>query len=111
MVTTAYKLEQINDGYRTCWNGKNIRGVIRYTDDRPPAGDSHAPKRPNSGPDRVAVVGGCVQAHDRAGWLALMADDVVRVEDPIGAPSPIPMAASKVRGRRRLFDTHIAPIG
>ncbi|OBG99837.1 MULTISPECIES: ketosteroid isomerase family protein [unclassified Mycobacterium] len=25
----------------------------------------------------------CVQAHDRAGWLALMADDVV-VEDPIG---------------------------
>ena len=26
---------------------------------------------------------GCVQAHDRAGWLALMADDVV-IEDPIG---------------------------
>jgi steroid delta-isomerase len=25
----------------------------------------------------------CVQAHDRAGWLALMADDVV-IEDPIG---------------------------
>jgi steroid Delta-isomerase len=25
----------------------------------------------------------CVQAHDREGWLALMADDVV-VEDPIG---------------------------
>ena len=25
----------------------------------------------------------CVQAHDREGWLALMADDVV-IEDPIG---------------------------
>lgn len=33
MVTTAYKLEQINDGYQDTLNGKNIRGVIRYTDD------------------------------------------------------------------------------
>lgn len=33
MVTTAYKLEQINDGYQEMLNGKNIRGVIRYTDD------------------------------------------------------------------------------
>lgn len=33
MVTTAYKLEQINDGYQDMLNGKNIRGVIRYTDD------------------------------------------------------------------------------
>lgn len=33
MVTTAYKLEQINDGYQDMLNGKNIRGVIQYTDD------------------------------------------------------------------------------
>lgn len=33
MVTTAYKLEQINDGYQDMLNGKNVRGVIRYTDD------------------------------------------------------------------------------
>lgn len=33
MVTTAYKLEQINDGYQDMLNGKNIRGVIRYRDD------------------------------------------------------------------------------
>lgn len=33
MVTAAYKLEQINDGYQDMLNGKNIRGVIRYTDD------------------------------------------------------------------------------
>lgn len=33
MVTTAYKLEQINDGYQDMLNGNNIRGVIRYTDD------------------------------------------------------------------------------
>ncbi|CKU63138.1 zinc-containing alcohol dehydrogenase NAD-dependent [Mycobacterium tuberculosis] len=33
MVTTAYKLEQINDGYQDMLNGKNIRGVIRYTGD------------------------------------------------------------------------------
>lgn len=33
MVTTAYKLEQINDGYQDMLNGKNTRGVIRYTDD------------------------------------------------------------------------------
>lgn len=33
MVTTPYKLEQINDGYQDMLNGKNIRGVIRYTDD------------------------------------------------------------------------------
>ncbi|CKP55742.1 zinc-containing alcohol dehydrogenase NAD-dependent [Mycobacterium tuberculosis] len=33
MVTTAYKLEQINDGYQDMLNGKNIRRVIRYTDD------------------------------------------------------------------------------
>jgi len=33
MVTRQYKLEQINDGYSDMLEGKNIRGVIRYTDD------------------------------------------------------------------------------
>ncbi|MGH3532320.1 MAG: NDMA-dependent alcohol dehydrogenase, partial [Mycobacterium sp.] len=32
MITRQYKLEQINDGYQDMLNGKNIRGVIRYTD-------------------------------------------------------------------------------
>ena len=32
MVTRQYKLEQINDGYRDMLEGRNIRGVIRYTD-------------------------------------------------------------------------------
>ena len=32
MVTTQYRLEQINDGYQDMLDGKNIRGVIRYTD-------------------------------------------------------------------------------
>jgi S-(hydroxymethyl)glutathione dehydrogenase/alcohol dehydrogenase len=32
MVTRQYKLEQINEGYRDMLDGKNIRGVIRYTD-------------------------------------------------------------------------------
>jgi S-(hydroxymethyl)glutathione dehydrogenase/alcohol dehydrogenase len=31
MVTRQYKLEQINDGYRDMLEGRNIRGVIRYT--------------------------------------------------------------------------------
>jgi S-(hydroxymethyl)glutathione dehydrogenase/alcohol dehydrogenase len=33
MVTRQYKLEQINEGYQDMLNGKNIRGIIRYTDD------------------------------------------------------------------------------
>ncbi|MDY6995979.1 MAG: NDMA-dependent alcohol dehydrogenase [Actinomycetota bacterium] len=33
MVTRQYKLEQINEGYQDMLEGKNIRGVIRYTDD------------------------------------------------------------------------------
>ncbi|KUH99665.1 alcohol dehydrogenase [Mycolicibacterium acapulense] len=33
MVTRQYKLEQINDGYSDMLEGRNIRGVIRYTDD------------------------------------------------------------------------------
>jgi S-(hydroxymethyl)glutathione dehydrogenase / alcohol dehydrogenase len=32
MITTQYTLEQINDGYQDMLNGKNIRGIIRYTD-------------------------------------------------------------------------------
>ncbi|MDW5612176.1 MULTISPECIES: NDMA-dependent alcohol dehydrogenase [Mycolicibacterium] len=32
MVTRQYKLEQINEGYKDMLEGKNIRGVIRYTD-------------------------------------------------------------------------------
>lgn len=32
MITRQYKLEQINDGYSDMLDGKNIRGVIRYTD-------------------------------------------------------------------------------
>jgi S-(hydroxymethyl)glutathione dehydrogenase/alcohol dehydrogenase len=32
MITRQYTLEQINDGYRDMLDGKNIRGIIRYTD-------------------------------------------------------------------------------
>ena len=32
MITRQYRLEQINDGYQDMLDGKNIRGVIRYTD-------------------------------------------------------------------------------
>ncbi len=32
MITRQYKLEQINDGYTDMLQGRNIRGVIRYTD-------------------------------------------------------------------------------
>jgi Zn-dependent alcohol dehydrogenase len=30
MVTSTYRLEDINDGYQDMLDGKNIRGVIRY---------------------------------------------------------------------------------
>jgi S-(hydroxymethyl)glutathione dehydrogenase/alcohol dehydrogenase len=33
MITRQYKLEQINEGYTDMLEGRNIRGVIRYTDD------------------------------------------------------------------------------
>jgi S-(hydroxymethyl)glutathione dehydrogenase/alcohol dehydrogenase len=33
MVTRQYKLEQINEGYQDMLEGRNIRGVIRYTDE------------------------------------------------------------------------------
>lgn len=51
----------------------------------------------------------CVQAHDREGWLALMADDVV-VEDPIGKSVTNPDGTG-VRGKEAVgafFDTNIA---
>jgi S-(hydroxymethyl)glutathione dehydrogenase / alcohol dehydrogenase len=32
MITRRYRLEQINDGYQDMLDGKNIRGVIQYTD-------------------------------------------------------------------------------
>ena len=32
MVTRQYKLEQINEGYQDMLEGRNIRGVVRYTD-------------------------------------------------------------------------------
>jgi S-(hydroxymethyl)glutathione dehydrogenase/alcohol dehydrogenase len=32
MVTRQYRLEQINQGYEDMLEGRNIRGVIRYTE-------------------------------------------------------------------------------
>lgn len=51
----------------------------------------------------------CTQAHDREGWLALMADDVV-VEDPIGKSVTNPDGTG-VRGKdgvASFYDTNIA---
>jgi steroid delta-isomerase len=51
----------------------------------------------------------CVQTHDREGWLALMADDVV-VEDPIGTALTNPDGTG-VRGKEAVagfYDTNIA---
>lgn len=51
----------------------------------------------------------CVQAHDREGWLALMADDVV-IEDPIGKSVTNPDGTG-VRGKEGVgtfFDNNIA---
>ncbi|BBZ47274.1 ketosteroid isomerase family protein [Mycobacterium parmense] len=51
----------------------------------------------------------CVQAHDREGWLALMAEDVV-IEDPIGKSVTNPDGTG-VRGKEAVgafFDTNIA---
>jgi steroid delta-isomerase len=51
----------------------------------------------------------CVQAHDREGWLALMADDVV-IEDPIGKSVTNPDGTG-VRGKEAVgafFDSNIA---
>jgi steroid delta-isomerase len=51
----------------------------------------------------------CVQAQDREGWLALMADDVV-VEDPIG-PSVTNPDGTGVRGKEAMaafYDANIS---
>jgi Zn-dependent alcohol dehydrogenase len=32
MVTNTYRLEDINQGYQDMLDGKNIRGVIQYTE-------------------------------------------------------------------------------
>ena len=32
MVTNTYALEDINDGYQDMLDGKNIRGVIKFTE-------------------------------------------------------------------------------
>ncbi|MEO6880599.1 MAG: alcohol dehydrogenase, partial [Mycobacteriaceae bacterium] len=32
LVTTKYSLEDINDGYQDMRDGKNIRGMVIYTD-------------------------------------------------------------------------------
>ena len=52
----------------------------------------------------------CSQAHDRDGWLALMADDVV-IEDPIGKSVTNPDGEG-VKGKEAVgafFDSNIAP--
>jgi steroid Delta-isomerase len=51
----------------------------------------------------------CVEAHDRDGWLTLMADDVV-IEDPIGKSVTNPDGTG-VHGKEAVgafFDTNIA---
>jgi steroid Delta-isomerase len=51
----------------------------------------------------------CVQTHDKEGWLALMADDVV-IEDPIG-PSVTNPDGTGVRGKEAaaaFYDSNIA---
>ncbi|WP_371869007.1 nuclear transport factor 2 family protein [Mycobacterium botniense] len=51
----------------------------------------------------------CVQAHDREGWLALMADDIV-IEDPIGK-APTNPDGQGARGKDAVaafYDANIA---
>ncbi|CAM2885781.1 steroid delta-isomerase [Mycobacterium intermedium] len=51
----------------------------------------------------------CVQTHDREGWLALMADDVV-IEDPIGKSVTNPEGTG-IKGKENVaafYDTNIA---
>ena len=52
----------------------------------------------------------CVQAHDREGWLALMADDVV-IEDPIGksVTNPDGDRGAGEGSRRRASSTTTSP--
>lgn len=52
----------------------------------------------------------CVQAHDKQGWLDLMADDV-HIEDPIGG-GPTNPDATGARGKEEVaafYDRNIAP--
>lgn len=52
----------------------------------------------------------CVHAHDKEGWLALMADDVV-IEDPIGKSFTNP-DGNGLRGKEAVggfYDANIAP--
>ena len=52
----------------------------------------------------------CVHAHDKQGWLALMADDVV-VEDPIGQSFTNP-DGNGLRGKEAVgafYDANIGP--
>lgn len=52
----------------------------------------------------------CVHAHDKEGWLALMADDVV-IEDPIGRSYTNP-DGNGLRGKEavaRFYDSNIGP--
>jgi steroid delta-isomerase len=52
----------------------------------------------------------CAQAKDKAGWLALMADDIC-VEDPIGVAPPTNPDGEGIRGKdalARFFDQNIA---
>ncbi|UCE87517.1 MAG: nuclear transport factor 2 family protein [Deltaproteobacteria bacterium] len=52
----------------------------------------------------------CVQAHDKQGWLDLMAEDVC-IEDPIGV-APTNPTGKGLRGKAAVsefYDTHIAP--
>jgi steroid delta-isomerase len=51
----------------------------------------------------------CVQAHDREGWLALMADDVL-IEDPIGQAitNPDGTGVHGKDGVAAFYDTNIA---
>lgn len=52
----------------------------------------------------------CVQAHDREGWLDLMAEDVC-IEDPIGI-APTNPDGKGLRGKAavaQFYDTHVAP--
>jgi steroid delta-isomerase len=51
----------------------------------------------------------CVQAHDRAGWLALMADDIV-IEDPIGKSYTNPDGTG-ARGKEAAAAFYDATIG
>lgn len=52
----------------------------------------------------------CAQAHDKEGWLALMADDIC-IEDPIGE-APTNPTGKGVRGKAEVgqfYDSFIAP--